>query len=135
MSRHVRVFETEYMFGWKDTTEGNTFEDTVFLGAKEGRNLTAHESPYRMMLAKCRENLMIVGKCAFGAKMVRPIPTIMAMGHAAGTAAAVAVKSGMSIGSVDVKEVQRALKDQDAIIHYAGRRTVRETVPMPWPEG
>ncbi len=124
-SRHLRVFEAVYMFSLEDTVTGNTFEDSVFLSASEQREMASHEVPYRMLVPKRIENLLVAGKCASGSRWVRPIPTIMALGHAAGTAAALAAKGNVKVQDVDIALLQKILEQQKAIIHYADRRAIR----------
>ncbi len=113
------------MFGLDDTVTGNTFEDSVFLSPSEQRELASHEVPYRMLVPKRIENLLVAGKCSSGSRWVRPIPTIMALGHAAGTAAALAAKGNVTVQDVDIALLQKTLEQQKAIIHYSDRRTIR----------
>ena len=47
-------------------------------------------------------------------KISREIPPCMAMGEAAGVAAALALQAGVSVRQVDVKAVQKALRAQGA---------------------
>jgi len=68
------------------------------------------------MVPKLIENLLVAGKCADGAVFVRSIPTVMAMGQAAGTAAALSAQKDVSPRQLDVKELQKVLKEQRVIL-------------------
>jgi hypothetical protein len=76
----------------------------------------AHQVPYGMMLPKGVRNLLVAGKCADGAWLIRDIPSMMTMGHAAGTAAAIAAKAGISPGQLDIAFLQRVLTQQGIIM-------------------
>ena len=78
-----------------------------------------------MLIPKRVENLIIAGKCSSGSRWVRPIPTIMALGHAASTGAALTAKAGVTVRDLDIGELQKTLERQDAIIRYKDRREVR----------
>ena len=71
------------------------------------------EIPYRSLVAKGVDNLLAVGRCysaefhAIGA--TRIIGTSMSMGQAAGTAASMAVDSGVALRDVDGKALKAQL--------------------------
>ena len=60
------------------------------------------------------DGLLVAGRCvsatSVGAAAIRVMPPCMAMGQAAGTAAALAVKSGVSPRKVDVGALVAKLK-------------------------
>jgi hypothetical protein len=123
MPRHVCMIEGEYTLDLDDMQEGKEFDDAVFLGASEitkdpsyGRPGFAFQAPYRMMLPKKTENLLVAGKCASGSPYVRAIPSIWAMGQAAGTAAALASRKGVTPRQIGISELQETLREQGAII-------------------
>ncbi len=76
--------------------------------------------PYRTLLPKGIEGLLAAGRCisadreALGSTRVSG--TCMALGEAAGTAAALAVREGVSPRCLDVSRLQRVLEAQGAII-------------------
>ena len=82
-----------------------------------GKSMTI---PYRCMLPKGKEGLIVAGRCvsyeAPVANCIRCMPQCMAMGEAAGVAAAIAVKTGTTPRGVDVSLLQKTLKDSGAII-------------------
>ena len=76
--------------------------------------------PYRSLLPKEMDGLLVACR-AFSADMVANdafnwIPHCIAFGEAAGTAAALAVKSGVEPRAVDYTEVQKQLLRQGAIL-------------------
>ncbi len=76
--------------------------------------------PYRSLVARDRENLLVAGRLlsadAVANELLRPIQGCILMGEAAGTAAALAVKAGVTPRNVDVKELQRQLLKQGALL-------------------
>jgi hypothetical protein len=68
------------------------------------------------------ENVVIAGRClcadgpGFGS--VRVMATCMAMGQGAGTAAALAVRHGLSMSAMDVDLLRSALIDDGAIVDF-----------------
>lgn len=71
------------------------------------------EISYRSILVKGLTNLMVVGRCWSADQLSlsanRNIGFCMGMGQAAGWAAAMALKAGVSIREIDVKELQKAV--------------------------
>lgn len=76
--------------------------------------------PYRCMIPEGCDNLLVAGRCICGsseaAASYRVMPACMAMGQAAGTAAAIALDSGVSPENVDVQKLRRTLIEQGAVI-------------------
>ncbi len=77
-----------------------------------------YDIPYRCLLPKKIESLIVAGRCisttheAMGA--IRVMATCMAMGEAAGRAAALAIQHGVTPRRIDVAELQRNLRDHGA---------------------
>jgi hypothetical protein len=82
-----------------------------------GKSMTI---PYRCMLPQNTENLLVAGRCvsyeAPVANCIRCMPQCMAMGQAAGAAAAIAVKQGVTPRNIDITLLQSTLRKQDAIL-------------------
>ena len=76
--------------------------------------------PYRCLVPKSVDNLLLAGRCisvsyvAFGS--TRVMAQCMAVGQAAGTAAALASRDGNRPRDVDIGALQNLLREQDAII-------------------
>jgi hypothetical protein len=109
--RQTRLLEGEYVVNKDDLAQRTRFPDTV----ARGRDYT---TPYRAMLPKGVENLLVAGRhysaTPAAQKMSREIPPCMAMGEAAGVAAAIALEAGVTVRNVDVKQVQKKLRAQGA---------------------
>lgn len=123
MNRHACMIEGEYTLTPDDVQEGKKSDDVIFLGVckrTKGRTSDpfAFQAPYRMMLPKRVENLLVAGKCASGSPHVRSIPSIWAMGQAAGTAAALACKKGVTPRKLEMGDLQETLREQGAKLDF-----------------
>ncbi len=80
--------------------------------------------PYRSLVPKNAENLLVAGRCISttheAQASIRIMPIVCTLGEAAGTAAALAVRSGVSVGRVDVPTLQKTLTDAGAFIGREG---------------
>ncbi|MFV1966054.1 MAG: FAD-dependent oxidoreductase [Pirellulaceae bacterium] len=76
--------------------------------------------PYGALVPAKIDNVLAAGRCISAdmrmADLVRLIPNCFVTGHAAGVAAAVAVRDGCRPRDVDVSEVQKVLKEQEAYL-------------------
>ena len=72
--------------------------------------------PYRSLVPRKVENLLVAGRCLssdqFANNVLSPIQCCVAMGQASGTAAALAVKEGVSPRYVDYGTLRNSLLDQ-----------------------
>ena len=77
--------------------------------------------PYRAMLPKGVENLLVTGRAIGGDKVAHAATRNMACcavaGQGAGVAAALSIKSGSPLASVEIIAVQAELKRQGVRIH------------------
>lgn len=109
--RQTRLLEGEYVLTKDDLAQRTRFEDSV----ARGRD---YYMPYRVLLPKEIDNLLVAGRhysaTSQAQKMSREIPPCMAMGEAAGVAAALALNAGVNVRDVDVRAVQIALRAQGA---------------------
>lgn len=123
-TRGSRLLKGEYVITRKELNEGATYEDAVVLAQPPYRNFEIDHSlkqvPYRCFLPKKTKGLLVAGRCLsgdFGAmEMLRVIPTVMLMGQACGTAAAMAVNAGVDVRDVDIKELQKNIKAQNVLL-------------------
>lgn len=80
----------------------------------------AHDIPLRALLPQGVENLVVGGRCIscdhLSQASIRGAATCMATGHAAGTAAAVAALNDRYMRDIDIREIQRKLIEQNAIL-------------------
>jgi hypothetical protein len=117
--------------------QGKRFDDAVCKGASfgtihtpDGRDVipinlepgTLYDIPYRCLVPKKVDNLLVAGRCisvtheALGS--VRVSAVCMAVGQAAGTAAALAVKNKVTPRKLDVKQLQKVLIEQGVLLEY-----------------
>ncbi|MQA85890.1 MAG: FAD-dependent oxidoreductase [Streptosporangiales bacterium] len=123
----------DYMLTGEDVMAGRQFPDAVLQGGgpldvhhPKGGDLTLAEPsspfsvPYSCLLPRGLDGLLVAGRCASatGEAMgaLRHMGPSMALGHAAGVAAALGAKRGRLPRDVDPGEVRDMLRSQDAII-------------------
>ncbi len=95
-------------------------EDVIALTGHWTKYESLYYIPYRSLLPKEFSNLLVAGRCISVDHRVhhatKEIPACMATGEAAGTAAALAVQTGLGPKALDVKKLQRQLEDRGAIL-------------------
>jgi hypothetical protein len=105
--RQTRMLEGQYVVTKEDVVKRRHFMDTV----ARGRD---YYTPYRALLPRGVDQMLVAGRhysaTPQAQKVSREIPPCMAMGEAAGVAAAVALESGTTVADVDVGEVQKRLR-------------------------
>lgn len=132
--RESRRIDGVYVLTDDDVRSARVFEDTVVLGGfpidshdAKGPSMDGTEHvrrgygiPYRTMVPKGADGLLVAGRCISAQRKAlasaRITGTCMAMGQAAGTAAALAAKSGCSPSQIPITELQATLVDQGAIL-------------------
>lgn len=133
--RETRHIVGEYMLSVADVMTGRDFPDSIACGGhpldinplppelhpeKFNFNHWRFHIPYRIMLPKDVENLMVTGRCVSASRgasgAIRPTAQCMAMGEAAGVAAAMAVKKNITPKTVDVTELREMLKKNGCIL-------------------
>jgi len=109
--RQTRLLEGEYVLTKEDLSARTRFADSV----ARGRDYTM---PYRVLLPQKIDNLLVAGRhysvTSQAQKISREIPPCMAMGEAAGVAAALAIRAGVTARKVDVAQLQKTLRAQGA---------------------
>ncbi|MBQ6197330.1 MAG: FAD-dependent oxidoreductase [Lachnospiraceae bacterium] len=82
--------------------------------------VAAYGIPYRTLLPKEIDNLLVAGRCIScdreAQSSLRTTPGVMAIGEAAGAAAAEAVKEDIPLDQVDVKALQALLRSRGAYL-------------------
>jgi hypothetical protein len=81
---------------------------------------TSYDIPYRCLLPIKVDNVLVAGRC-FSAShealaSARMMPSCMAMGEAAGTAAALAASKNLSPRNVNIRTLQEVLRQQGVMI-------------------
>jgi hypothetical protein len=109
--RQTRLLEGAYVMTKEDVVQRRYFHDAV----ARGRD---YYYPYRAMLPRNVAQLLVAGRhysaTSAAQRISREIPPCMAMGEATGVAAALALESGVAVGDVEVKALQRRLRAQGA---------------------
>jgi hypothetical protein len=129
--RESRRIVGEYMITLADLESQVRFPDVVALNCRgldyhlKGTLFKfkmlpgSHDIPLRALLPRGVDNLLVVGRsisCDHDAQAsLRGAATCLATGHAAGTAAALAARSG-GVRRVDIAELQKKLTEQGAIL-------------------
>ncbi len=79
-----------------------------------------YQIPYRSLLPKEFDNLLAAGRCISATHeaqaSIRIMPICASIGQGAGTAVAVAKNSGTNVHTVTIKEVQKRLEENGAVI-------------------
>ena len=131
-SRHIKG---EYRLTADDLLSGKVPEDSILLAANSvdvhGRfgptsneyvaiNGDYYGIPYRSLVAAKVDQLLLAGRClsadSTAAGAVRVMPPCMGMGQAAGTAAALAVKDGVTVRELDAQKLREVLKENGAYL-------------------
>lgn len=123
----------DYVLEAEDVLAGRQFPDAIAQGGgpldlhhPRGGGLTLTEpptpfsTPYRCLLPRGVEGMLVGGRCASatGEAMgaLRHMGSAMALGQAAGAAAALATAQGIPPRKIDPHDLRRALRAQDAVI-------------------
>jgi hypothetical protein len=119
--RETRRIVGDYVLGEGDF--GKEFHDAIAYQTFSAEPAKVYPIPYRCLLPKNIDDLLVVGRC-FSAtheaqNKLREIPACMAMGQAAGTAAALSVKLGVKPRELDTGLLRRALIEQGALVEPA----------------
>lgn len=133
--RETRHIIGEYTLTVADVMTGRDFDDSIACGGHPldinplppdlhpeefNFNHWRFHIPYRILLPKSVENLLVAGRCVSAERgasgAIRPTAQCMAMGEAAGVAAALSVKYSVTPKNIDVTELRRILTECGAII-------------------
>jgi glycine/D-amino acid oxidase-like deaminating enzyme len=99
--------------------------DTIALTGHWTKYGALYWIPYRSLLAREYTNLMAAGRCISVDHRVhhatKEIPACMATGEAAGTAAALALRDGVSPKQLDVERLRQELRSRGAILEVPSR--------------
>jgi len=123
MARDTRRLIGEYQLTGDDIMVGSDFDDTVatkyggsdpvgqqrpYTAIKQGAKL-----PYRMLLPKEVEGLLVAGRCASATMLGhyggKSMGNMIAMGQAAGVAAALCAQQGVTPRQLDAKQIRAKL--------------------------
>ena len=103
-----------------DLRTGTTFPDVVGVGGASAAEHGPWQIPYGALVPEKVDNVLAAGRCISAemrmADLVRLIPNCFVTGHAAGVGAAVACGDGCAPRDVDVADVQKILREQEAYL-------------------
>jgi hypothetical protein len=104
-----------------DDVKANTkFSDVIAVGGAWDGKHNEWQIPYGALVPKTVEGLLAAGRCISGeprmADLIRVIPNCFVTGHAAGAAAALAIKDKCPPRNVDVAKLQKLLLAQKAYL-------------------
>ena len=144
--REGRRMKGDFVMTQHDAWENTTKEDAVAIGSyfldchivssivtKRGIHLEEgnfdytpykpYELPYRIITPRKAEcSNLLVPVCMSASHVIcaslRMEPVYMMLGQVAGDAVALALKAGSAVQDIDVKELQKKLKEQKQIIHF-----------------
>lgn len=127
--RETRRIIGEYVLTGLDVLDGRRFDDCIARSGypidihnPEGKGVTAnfireggaYDIPYRSIVPKGVDNLLLAGRCISttheAQATTRLTPSCMAIGQAAGTAAALAALGGFRVSDVPIDQLQEALR-------------------------
>jgi hypothetical protein len=132
--RETRRVVGDYVLTGDDVTRGATFDDAVARGAwpreyhVEGRSTeycflpagVSYQVPYRSLRPGGVANLLAAGRCLsadhHALASIRVMGPSLALGQAAGTAAALAARDDVPVAEVAVDELQASLSKQGALL-------------------
>ena len=135
-SRESRRIIGEYILNEEDQLAGRKFPDVIAVGGPRGPDAHSvtglwgdgvastltkpYDIPYRSLIPKKIDNLLAAGRCIstthFALGAVRDQATCMSTGEAAGAAAALSARLGVTPRSLDVNLLQKALLKQGCIL-------------------
>lgn len=126
--RESRRIQGHYMLNAEDVLSGRRFDDCIARSGypidihnPEGKGVTAgfikeggaYDIPYRSIVPQGVTNLLLAGRCISttheAQATTRLTPSCMAIGQAAGTAAAMAAITGVDVANVPIQELQQQL--------------------------
>lgn len=127
--RMSRILDGDYRLTLDDTMTFRSFSDVIGISGAwttmlyKGKKVPVSERPlwqipYRSLLPKKTDNLLVSGRCfSFEKELVedtRIIGTCLVTGHGAGAAAGLAVKEKVTPRDINIKKLKELLKQQGA---------------------
>jgi hypothetical protein len=147
-TRESRRVIGEYILHENDLLAGRRFPDVIAKGGPRGPDAHSvtglwgdgvasqwdkvYDIPYRSLVPQKIDNLLVAGRCisathlAFGA--IRDQATCMSTGEAAGAAAALSSRLGVTPRSLDIKLLQQSLLKQGSLLFMEGEEEKEKEV-------
>ena len=130
--RETRRIKGQYVLTEEDAAAGRTFEDVIawrsgyldLMGYKF-TDMKVHDVPYRAILPEKVDGLLTAGRCISATHVAmaagKSMGNCMATGHAAGLAAAISSRKGITPREVKVAEIQEALRKDGVDLAMGGK--------------
>lgn len=131
--RQTRFILGDYTLTAEDAIQGRRFKDVIaisscpiiaYYGYRRYLEHQGYDIPYRCLLPQKVENLVVAGRCISSQQQPyeshRAMAPIMAIGQAAGTAAALSTRHASSPRELAVKQLQDTLAAQNAVLKIPG---------------
>jgi len=128
--RQTRFIEGEYKLTGEDAIAGRRFYDSIamsscpiiaYYGYRRYLTHEGYDIPYRCLLPKKIDGLLVAGRCISSDQRAyeshRAMLPMMAIGQAAGTAAALCAKRKITPRVLSVLLLQKTLVRQNAVLH------------------
>jgi hypothetical protein len=128
--RQTRFVEGVYKLSAEDAIEGRRFDDVIavspcpiihFYGYRRYLTHEGYDVPYRCLVPRKLDGLLVAGRCISSEQPPyeshRAMVPIMAIGQAAGVAAALCCQRSCQPRTLDVRSLQNALLAQGAELH------------------
>jgi len=130
--RETRRVKGMYVLTEDDALSGRKFDDTIAwrsgfldIGFVRFEDMKIHDVPYRAIVPEKLDGLLMAGRCIsathVAASAGKSMGNCMATGHAAGLAAALSVKQGLTPREVKVSEIQDLLRADGVDLTMGGR--------------
>jgi hypothetical protein len=121
--RMSRILAGTRQLRFDEVMAGKRFPEAIGVGGDwrpKAQRIGAWQIPYGVLVPRRIDNVLAAGRCVSGeprlADHLRIIPTCFVTGHAAGCAAALSVQDNCRPRDVDVRKLQRVLREQDAYL-------------------
>jgi hypothetical protein len=127
--RQTRFIEGEYKLTADDAISGRRFDDSIamsscpiihYYGYRRYLEHEGYDIPYGCLVPKKVDNLLVAGRCISSEQQPyeshRAMVPILAIGQAAGTAAAMCCKGGVTPRGLDVKALRQRLVQQNVVV-------------------
>jgi hypothetical protein len=133
--RQTRFIEGQYTLTAEDAIDGRRFDDVIaisscpiinYYGDRRYLKHEGYDIPYRCLVPRTIDGLLIAGRCISSQQQPyeshRAMIPMMAIGQAAGTAAALCCTTKVTPRKLDVAKLQESLIKQGAQLHIERSR-------------
>ena len=118
--RISRLLSGTKQLTFKEARQGRKFSDVIAVGGSQSLDSGEWPIPYGVLVPEEIDNLLATGRCiSVDDDLIddmRVVPTCLLTGHAAGAAAAVAIRDECLPRDIDIAKLQKTLIQQDAYL-------------------